>query len=112
MRRYGSKPGKRCNKNRRRAEEALLLNRDYFMDNSTYDDVDFQRWFRVPKSVFFRFFSEVCRNAPYFLQKKDALGVLGLYSKQTICACLQMLAYGTVADSFDQYFRIYDACFY
>jgi hypothetical protein len=102
MRRYGSKPGKGRNKNRRRAEEALLLNRDYFMDNSTYDDVDFQKRFRVPKSVFFRLFSEVCRNDPYFLQKKDAPGVLGLTSEQNICTCLQMLAYGTAADSFDQ----------
>jgi hypothetical protein len=50
--------------------------------------------------------SEVCRNDPYFLQKKDALGVPGLTSEHNICACLQMLAYGTAADSFDQYFRI------
>jgi hypothetical protein len=74
MRRYGSKPGKGRNRNRRRAEGALLLNRDYFMDNSTYDDVDFQRRFRVPKPVFLRLLSEVCRNDPYFLKKKDALG--------------------------------------
>jgi Plant transposon protein len=106
MRRYGSKPGKGRNKNRRRAEGALQLNRDYFMDNSTYDYVDFQRRFRAPKPVFFRLFSEVCRNDSYFLQKMDALGVLGLTSEQNLCAWLQMLAYGTEADSFDKYFRI------
>jgi hypothetical protein len=50
---YGSKPRKGHNKNRRRAEGALLLNRDYFMDNSTYDELYFHRRFRVPKPVFF-----------------------------------------------------------
>jgi hypothetical protein len=57
MRRYGPKPSKGRNKNRRRAEGALLMSRDCFMDNSTYDDVNFQRRFQVPKPVFLRLFS-------------------------------------------------------
>jgi hypothetical protein len=38
--------------------------------------------------------------------RKKTLGVFGLPSEHKICACLQVLAYGAAADSFEQYFRI------
>ncbi|XP_074373865.1 uncharacterized protein LOC141714232 [Apium graveolens] len=42
----------------------------------------------------------------YFTQRSDVVGVRGLSSLQKVTAALQMLAYGTVADSIDDYVRI------
>ncbi|CAL9018073.1 unnamed protein product, partial [Prunus brigantina] len=41
---------------------------------------------------------DVCNYDTYFVQKYDALGVLGLLSKQKLTTTLQMLAYGASAN--------------
>jgi len=42
----------------------------------------------------------------YFVQKRNAAGVLGLSCLQKVVATFRMLAYGVPADALDEYFRI------
>jgi hypothetical protein len=42
----------------------------------------------------------------YFLQKRDAAGVLGLSCFQKVTAAFRMLTYGVPADATDEYVRI------
>ncbi|XP_068323109.1 uncharacterized protein [Pyrus communis] len=48
----------------------------------------------------------VCNHDSYFVQKKDAFGVMGLILEQTITAALRMLAYGASADQVDEIARM------
>ncbi|XP_060673909.1 uncharacterized protein LOC132804044 [Ziziphus jujuba] len=43
---------------------------------------------------------------PYFVQKRDAAGILGLSSLQKIIATMRMLAYGVTSDFVNEYVRI------
>ena len=56
--------------------------------------------------LFFRIQHAVEAYDPYFVQRRDACGALGLSSLQKISAAFRMLAYGVPADSVDEYVRI------
>ena len=56
--------------------------------------------------LFLQIVNEVGQYDPYFIQSTDAIGVLGLSSLQKITAAYRILAYGTSADSVDEYIRI------
>jgi hypothetical protein len=49
---------------------------------------------------------EVCAYDPYFVQKRNAAGVLGLSTVQKCTAALRLLAYGTSGDAVDEYCRL------
>ncbi|XP_070677934.1 uncharacterized protein [Malus domestica] len=50
--------------------------------------------------------TDVCNHDSYFVQKKDACGVMGLLPELKITAALQMLAYGASADQVDEITRM------
>ena len=56
--------------------------------------------------LFLRIVYEVEQYDPYFIQRTDVVGVLGLSSLQKITAAYRILAYGTPTDSVDEYIRI------
>src|SRR4051812_4311661 len=60
----------------------------------------------MQRPLFRRIVAEVMAHNAYFLQKHDAVGVLGLSSLQKITTAMRMLAYGQLADSTDEYIRI------
>ena len=62
--------------------------------------------FRISHHLFLRIVNEVEQYDPYFIQRTDAVGVLGLSSLQKITAAYRILAYETPADSVDEYIRI------
>jgi Plant transposon protein len=70
-----------------------------------YSDGIFARRFRMLRAVFDRIYTAVCTR-PEFERKTDALGKEGLHPVQRVLAALRMLAYGTAADSVDEYVRI------
>jgi hypothetical protein len=45
-------------------------------------------------------------HEPYFVQRRDNAGRLGLFSLQKITAALRMLAYGIIGDLVDEYLKI------
>ena len=91
--------------NRDRVEGHERLYRDYFATPCVYESF-FRRRFRMSRPLFLRIINEVEQYDPYFIQRTDAIGVLGLSFLQKITAAYRILAYGTPADSVDEYIRI------
>jgi hypothetical protein len=80
--------------------------KDYFGEDSVYPLHLFRRRFRMQRCLFLRIMHEVCTYDSYFVQKRNAAGVLGLSSVQKCTAALHMLAYGTSGDVVDEYCRL------
>ena len=55
------------------------------------------------RTLFLRILQAVEQHDEYFVQKRNAAGILGLSSLQKITAAFQMLAYGVAADAMDDY---------
>ncbi|CAL2257398.1 unnamed protein product [Prunus armeniaca] len=49
---------------------------------------------------------DICNYDTYFVQKYDAVGVLGLFSEQKLTAALRMLAYGASIEQVDEIVRM------
>ncbi|WCJ43390.1 hypothetical protein M5689_024132 [Euphorbia peplus] len=58
------------------------------------------------KTEFMKIHDALEAHSPYFTQRQDATGRLGLSPKQKISSALRMLAYGEAADRSDEYLRI------
>ena len=82
------------------------LFRDYFAENPVYPSNLFRRRFRMSRPLFLRILREVELYEPYFVQRRDNAGRLGLSSIQKVTAALRMLAYGVTGDFMDEYIRI------
>ncbi|KAL6537927.1 hypothetical protein OROHE_012214 [Orobanche hederae] len=82
------------------------LMRDYLGENPTYPDYLFRRRFRMCKNLFLRLVNAVEAHDEFFHQNKDATGRLGMSALQKCTAAMRMLAYGTCADSVDEYLRM------
>jgi hypothetical protein len=102
----GSRPGKRKNIDRNRNEMGKQLLSDYFGDQPTFGPELFRRRFRMRRELFLRILDDVTENDKYFLQKSDAVGVLGLLPEQKITSALRQLAYGISSDALDEYCRV------
>ncbi|XP_042962638.1 uncharacterized protein LOC122296908 [Carya illinoinensis] len=82
------------------------LFRDYFAENPVYPSNLFRRRFRMSRPLYLRILNEVESNDPYFVQRRDNAGRLGLSCMQKVTAALRMLAYGVTGDFMDEYIRI------
>jgi hypothetical protein len=101
----GSRPGrKHVHRDREACNERLL--KDYFTEDSTFDAMKFRRRYRMRRELFLHLVDAVCAFDPWFIQRRDALGRLGLSSLQKCTAALRMLAYGVPADACDEYCRL------
>jgi hypothetical protein len=98
----GSVPGRKVVHRDREAWHHRLY-QDYFADNPTFDAGKFRRRFRMRRNVFLRIKAAVAEHDPWFVQKKDCAGHLGLSSLQKCTAAIRILAYGVAADSTDEY---------
>ncbi|XP_013634317.1 PREDICTED: uncharacterized protein LOC106339998 [Brassica oleracea var. oleracea] len=79
---------------------------DYFSEDPTYSAQIFRRRFRMKKNLFLRIVRALKQNFIFFQQRKDATGRWGLSSLQKCTAAIRLLAYGTAADSVDEYLRL------
>uniref|UniRef100_A0A0D3BVT6 DDE Tnp4 domain-containing protein n=1 Tax=Brassica oleracea var. oleracea TaxID=109376 RepID=A0A0D3BVT6_BRAOL len=82
------------------------LSNDYFTENPTYEAHFFRRRFRMNKELFMRIVYGLSQNVPFFQQKRDATGRLGLSPLQKCTAAICMIAYGSAADAVDEYLRL------
>jgi hypothetical protein len=82
------------------------LFRDYFALDPVFPPHLFRKRFRMSRPLFFRLQSALEAHDLYFIQKRNAVGMLGLSSLQKMTAALRMLAYGVAADSTNEYVRI------
>lgn len=69
----------------------------YFGDDPVYDNVDFERIFRMPMDVFGHIY-EAFQVSPFFIRQIKGLGILDVHTLQHITAALRMMAYGVAAD--------------
>ena len=76
---------------------------DYFSETPTYPPNFFRRRFRMNKPLFMRIVDRLSNEVEYFRQREDGLGRLGLSSLQKCSAAIRVLAYGTAADTVDEY---------
>ena len=81
--------------NRNRKECELMLYNDYFAENPKFAKTQFQRRFRMSRRLFLRIANAVQAHNPYFKQKTDALGVLGLSCLQKVTAAHKILVIST-----------------
>jgi hypothetical protein len=98
----GSHRGKAPNKNRdfTKAHEQLVAN--YFSgDQSIYDEDDFERRFRMPRTVFNRLKDGIIGKGPFVLQT-DAAKKGGIHPLVRLVACLRKLSYGDTTDREDE----------
>jgi hypothetical protein len=101
-----SRPGRAANLERDRESGHNRLCADYFSTTPTHDAAAFRRRYRMRRGLFLRILEGVTAYDSYFVQKRDAAGVLGLSSIQKCTAALRMLVYGAAADATDEYCRL------
>jgi hypothetical protein len=63
-------------------------------------EAEYERRFRMPRSVYEALRDGVLEPDRYFMQKRDAAGTLGAPTNQTLVCALRQLAYGVPADAF------------
>ncbi|XP_010495173.1 PREDICTED: uncharacterized protein LOC104772234 [Camelina sativa] len=80
--------------NRNREEGHTQLWNDYFSENPTYTPAMFRRCFRMNKPLFECIVSTIENGVPYFRQRRDDTGRLGLSALQKCSAAIRMMAYG------------------
>ncbi|XP_020171262.1 uncharacterized protein [Aegilops tauschii subsp. strangulata] len=93
--------------NRNRARGHLTLMADYFAPDALFAD-HFRRRFRIRKTIFDCLYHGVRSYDDYFIPKKDAMGMIGFSGYKKCTAILWMLAYGTVAYSWDEYLWMFE----
>ncbi|KAL6844872.1 hypothetical protein ACP4OV_025531 [Aristida adscensionis] len=99
-----SGPRKYISRNREGAHEKLVA--DYFAEDLLYSDAMFRRRFRMRRNIFLCIVDALGEWSPYFTQRTDCTNRLGLSPLQKCTAAIRMLAYGTPADSLDEYLKV------
>ena len=91
---------------RNREEGHIHLWNDYFSETPTYPENLFRQRFRMNKPLFMHIVDRLSNEVQFFRQQKDGLGRLGLSTLQKCTATIRLLAYGTAADTVDEYLRL------
>ncbi|XP_022553853.1 putative nuclease HARBI1, partial [Brassica napus] len=91
---------------RNREEGHNRLWNDYFSEDPTFLAHLFRRRFRMNKELFMRIVHRLSEDVPFFRQRRDATGRYGLSPLQKCTAAIRLLAYGSAADTVDEYLRL------
>ncbi|XP_048618736.1 putative nuclease HARBI1 isoform X1 [Brassica napus] len=97
---------KRAYIERNREEGHIRLWNDYFSETPTYPDNIFRRRFRMNKPLFMHIVDRLSNEVQYFREKKDGFGRNSLSPFQKCTAAIRVLAYGSAADTVDEYLRL------
>lgn len=101
---HRSDPRKYINRNREAADAELVA--DYFAEDPLYSEIMFRRRFRMRRPLFLRIVHALGEWSSYFTQRIDCTKRRGLSPLQKCTAATRMLAYGTPADSLDEYLKV------
>ncbi|KAJ9555782.1 hypothetical protein OSB04_010396 [Centaurea solstitialis] len=93
-------------KDRGREEGHDKLVADYFAKHPVYNDIDFDRRFRMSRRLFLQIVNDLEREVDFFKQHWDARGVKGFSPLQKCASAIRQLAYGSASDAFDEYLRM------
>ena len=86
------------------ASDRLLAH--YFNDDAVYRPTIFRRRFRMHKPMFLRIVNDIENVSSFIRQGCDARGVEGFTPIQKCTAAIRQFAYGSVSDSWDEYFQM------
>jgi hypothetical protein len=92
--------------NHDRVEGQQALMRDYFGESPVYSDKQFRRRFRMSRPLYQKIVSEVEQADPYFQSTYCRAGKPSFTALQKVTAAIRQLAYGSSADSLDEYLRM------
>ncbi|KAI7953894.1 hypothetical protein MJO28_006441 [Puccinia striiformis f. sp. tritici] len=92
--------------NRDRIEGNKRLIADYFSEQPVYNSRIFERRFRMSRGLFDRICVDLQQHDRFWRLKSDCCGKVGLSPHQKITSAIRQLAYGTSADSTDEYVRL------
>lgn len=107
-RRRGSVQGRMPNKKRNFALGVAMIRRDYFGVGGAppiYDEVDFERRFRVPRTLFLRIYYDI-KDLTWWAQRPNATGRLQAHPLQKLVAAFRVLGYEESPDRVDEYVRL------
>ena len=82
------------------------LHKDYFAEDSIYNESHFCRRFRMRRHLFLRVVDALQSRFEFFKQKSDALGRRGLSPLTKCTTTIRILAYGISTDCVDEYLKI------
>ena len=88
----------------RKAWNQRMIN-NHFSENPLFGIDIFRCFFRIQRSLFLKIMDVVCKYDPYFDQRRDAIGALGLSLHHKCKGALPMLAYGVSIDASKEYCR-------
>uniref|UniRef100_A0A0D3A674 DDE Tnp4 domain-containing protein n=1 Tax=Brassica oleracea var. oleracea TaxID=109376 RepID=A0A0D3A674_BRAOL len=97
---------KRAYIERNREEGHNRLWDDYFSETPTYPENFFRRRFRMNKRLFMHIVDRLSSEVQYFQEKKDGIGRNSLSALQKCTAAIRVLAYGSAADTVDEYLQL------
>jgi hypothetical protein len=100
----GSKPGKAKNKARDFVGAYQRLFKNYFSTNppSVYNETNFERRFRMPRTVFDRIRETIIGKGLFQEKTVNLSGEKGIHPLVRLTACIRRLAYGDSADRDDE----------
>lgn len=98
-------PRKYIDRDREEGQLERFFN-DYVSNNAIYIDEQFQQRFRMCRDVFLRIVQALGNQDSYFQQQVDATGRMGLSPLQKCTVVIRILAYGSPADSIDDYVQM------
>lgn len=79
---------------------------DYFAEEPLYPQSMLRTRFRTNKHLFLCIVKSFGQWSPYFNNRADSAGRIGLSPLQKCTTVMCMLAYGTPADALDEYLKI------
>ncbi|KAI5317244.1 hypothetical protein L3X38_036951 [Prunus dulcis] len=94
------------NVDRHRQPRGKNLLEDYFILNSLCHVSYFRDRYIMQPHLFQKIMHDICNYDTYFVQKYDAVRVLGLLLEQKLTTALRMLAYGASAEQVDEIARM------
>lgn len=75
----------------------------YFNEDNVYDEVNFERGFRMPGLLFERIYNGIKRKR-VFVNRKDGTGKRGIHPKKKVISALRIFGYGSSYDAQDELF--------
>ena len=87
-----------------RAEQAVY--KDYFAPIPVFDDRQFERIFRVTKSIVQQVFDTCARSDPFFTVQTDVTGKFNIGPFVKVLMALKLVAYSCSPSAFQDYFQM------
>lgn len=94
------------NIDRKHADQARRLHRQYLCGESKFRDEVFQRRCRISRAIFDKIAASVCKNYTYFVKRFKCSGKAGISPQVNVTAALRTMAYGIHPDGIEDYLEM------